>query len=244
MLLQEIFDQLTVGELSQLHIGGIDSVGIRECDYAKVVPNVNLGLLELYKRFDLKRDELTIQQYDGINDYVLTPKFAESNVDSVEPIKYIKDLNKPFMDNILIIESILGSDGKEIALNDTTQDKEEYDEIKTSISYYTPVFNTLRIPNPVNDVITLVRYRARPDTISTIGLKPMDYEVELSYTLLEPLLYFIASRMLTSLNAEGSLATGTNYMQKYELACKRIEQFNLVNVSNTSNDKLEFRGFV
>lgn len=48
MNLQEVFDQLSVGELSMLSVGGNDQGVIDESNWDKVLPHINLGLTALY----------------------------------------------------------------------------------------------------------------------------------------------------------------------------------------------------
>ena len=43
MLLSEILEQLTIGEISQLSMGGPNTNGIQPQDYPKVIPHINLG---------------------------------------------------------------------------------------------------------------------------------------------------------------------------------------------------------
>ena len=59
MLLSELFDQLTFGELSQIYVAGRDEIGIQAADYEKIIPHINLGLTELHKRFEIKTNTLT-----------------------------------------------------------------------------------------------------------------------------------------------------------------------------------------
>ena len=54
MLLSDIFEQLTMGEVSQLSLGGTNEGGVLPQDYPKIVPHINLALTEIYKRFNLK----------------------------------------------------------------------------------------------------------------------------------------------------------------------------------------------
>ena len=51
MTLQEIFDQLTYGELSQLSMGGSEAGIIDESNYSRILVHVNLGLLRCINVF-------------------------------------------------------------------------------------------------------------------------------------------------------------------------------------------------
>ena len=55
MKLQEIFDALWYGELSQVFQGGTDATeGIREEDRKKVISHIQLGLTSLHRRFNYR----------------------------------------------------------------------------------------------------------------------------------------------------------------------------------------------
>lgn len=73
MELQNIFDQLTYGELANLSIGGADSGGISEANTPKVISHINLALSALYTKFVLSEKELVITIEDGVTEYALEP---------------------------------------------------------------------------------------------------------------------------------------------------------------------------
>ena len=78
MTLQDIFDKLTFGELSQIGVSG-NGTGISQEDYPKLISHVNLGLTDLYTKFPLREREVVIQQYDEISFYELDITHAQSN---------------------------------------------------------------------------------------------------------------------------------------------------------------------
>ena len=120
MYLNELFDQLTYGELSQLEYGGVDNEGITQEDHKRILPHINLALTELHKRFLIREEEVTIRCYDHIETYVLDSKYAATNTESTEPYKYIHDtVFEPFVDNVLRIEKVFNEDGQELFLNET-----------------------------------------------------------------------------------------------------------------------------
>ena len=60
MLLKDIFEQLAQGELRHLAIGGVDSGGILQQDFNRVIPHINLGVTELCKRFPIQNKVLNV----------------------------------------------------------------------------------------------------------------------------------------------------------------------------------------
>jgi len=238
MRLIDLFKQLSYGELSQLAMGGNDASGIiQEADYPKIIAHINLGLLELYKRFDLRREEVAIQQYDHIGRYYLDSRFAESNKDSDEPTKYIMDsAHAPFTDNVLRIERVINECGADLFINDHSK----------YWTVLTPTYNSVQVPWPEKENMMLVTYRAAPDVIPSVDVDLETQEVNIPLSHLEPLLLYIAARVYAAkltINNESS-SRGMEYMSKYELACKRIEDLNLVQTNNTENMKLQKMGWV
>jgi len=235
MLLSDLFDQLAVGELSQLSLSGIDSIGIQECNYIKIVPHIQLALTELYKRFSLKKEEVFIQQYEHIQTYYLHSKYAESNTESTEIYKYIKDSQfQPFLDNVISIYSVHSEVGEELYLNDESQ----------VWNVQTPSYNSILMPSPEKENALSVIYIADHPKIPIIGLDPYSTEVNIPPGLLEPLLFYIASRVYTNLNSDGSTNEGNNFMIKFEASCRKIKELNLVPKNQTTNMKLVNNGWV
>lgn len=257
MLLSEIFEQLKYGELSTIALGGTDCAGLSVDDYPRIIAHTNLALIELYKRFTIKTGELTLVPDDIITEYRLHSDFAQSNTASGEPIKYIKDtIEVPFTDDINKIETVKDLAGRTVPLNDRKQ----------IFSLFTPNFKTIRInyniPTeyipadsynsaskppvymPVNREELTVLYRAKPEAIPTDILNPEMVEILLPYSLMEALLYYIASRIHTNLNLDGSIGEGNNYMQKFEQACNKVWELGLMNLDEDTNEKLDNAGWV
>ena len=91
MLLGDIFEQLTQGELRHLALGGVDSGGILEHNYDKIIPHINLGVTELCKRFPIMNHVAQI---------LTTPE---------TPIYNISDFTT---DNVLKVETVNGAEAE------------------------------------------------------------------------------------------------------------------------------------
>lgn len=227
MYLSEIFDQLTYGELSQIALGGANESGILPADYPKVIAHVNLALTEIHKRFRIKDGYSTIQQFDHIQKYELNSKYAQSNVDSPEQYKYIMDsIYQPFQDDVLRIEEVVNEEGETLFLND----KNEY------WSVHTTAYDTIQVPYPEQENQMIVTYRANHAMLSATDLDPTTTEVFISGAHLEPLLLYVASRAYAGIT-DGS-QDATLFMAKFEASCKRIEDLNLENTDDTSNQRI------
>jgi len=248
MKLSTVFQQLTHGELSQLDIGGAENAGIQVCDYVKVVGHINLALTELYTRFPLKVAEVIVQQYDHIQTYYLDSKFAKTNSESDEPVKYIMDSQfQPFLDNVNKIEQVFNEEGVPLLLNDfdgccshtpaSGMDHQVYHPV------YTPTYNSIQVPQPEKENNMIITYRADHDPILVPGLDPSTTEVAIPPGYLQALLLFVGSRVYAGMNADQG-NEGNTYYQKFEAACAKLTELNLMNRDTKHNSKLDCAGWV
>lgn len=248
MKLQEVFNQLTTGELSQMALGGSEAGQIAEVDYPKVIDHINLALVAIYKRFYLKEGRVDLGMVPGRMIYPIHSKYALSNVKSKESVKFLLDsATEKFTDDILKIESVQTDAGFDIPLNDATE--------KLSIATTSPT--TLRIPasltSQAQDLpdeyktskLTVV-YRAKHPAIvwNEYNFDPETIELELPESHLEALLLYVASRAITPTGMVNEFNAGNNYASKYELACQQLEQFNYQLDRGTTNTRLLRNGWV
>lgn len=249
MYLQEIFDQLTYGELSQLSMGGGEAGVIDESNYPRVLQHINLGLTALYKRFTLKEGRIQLMFVPGQTTYAITSAFAQTNNRSQVPNKYLFDsVALPFKDDILKIERAYTDAGLEMDLNVNN----------SQYSLATPSMATIRV-HP--DVVS--RLPSLPDWLKTNGLglvyranhpkiligngyfDPTKVLVQLPDSHLEALLLFVASRAHNPIGVTNEFNAGNNYNAKYEAECKKLENENLeVNQGGGDNERFRRRGFV
>jgi hypothetical protein len=246
MTLQEVFDQLTYGELSQLNIGGAGLGIINESNYARVLSHVSLGLSSLYKRFNLKESRVLLELKPTISTYALNRNFAVSNTRSRAAIKYLLDSTAvPFLDDLLKVEQVLTDLGYELPLNDKAN----------PYSVLTPTATTLRVPLPIvqrsndlpeqlkTDTLELV-YRANHFKIEPEDVEPELVQLELPDAYVEALLYFVASRVNNPIGLTNEFNAANNYAAQYEQACQRLELQNLQVDQGSESSKLYARGWV
>jgi hypothetical protein len=248
MKLQEIFDQLTYGELSQLSIGGNEAGVIAPANYNRLVPHINLALTALYKRFPLKEGRLILELQTGRTTYPIHSKYAVSSRVSREVVRYIKDSTaEAFKDDIHKIERVYTADGFEFGLNDESD----------PYGMFTPSATVLRVPAEVaaqavslpdelkSPRVELV-YRANHPLIIADGidLEPESIELELPYSHLEPLLFYIASRVHTPTGMTNETNMGNTYFSKYEASCAQLETTNLRVDQGSQNTRLTRNGWV
>jgi len=239
MLLSEVFEALTFGELSKVKVGGKDSGAIQAGDYPEIVTHVNAGMRELYKRFSLKTDELTLQLYSEITLYNLHTDYAETDPNtSGKTPKYILDAATPFpfTDNILLITHVYNEIGDEYYLNDLDQDE----------SLFTPQDTVLQVPYPENDNTLAVIYRAMPEAVSHSGLTdPTTVTLALPFQFLPALTAYVAYKVFESTpTIKQGVNTGNEYYAKFVAACDLITSLGTLNTDNQINTKFESNGWV
>lgn len=235
MLLSDIFEQLTFGELNQFSMGGSEGNKIRPEDYRRVISHVNMGLTELHKRFWLISRQVMVQLYDHIQTYTLDKKYALSNTFSTELYKYIVDsVYEPFDNDLLKIEEIYNEEGEKLCLNNLNE----------CYSLFTPTYNSIQVPIPYPGSAISVHYRGNHSPIIyTPDLDPEQVEVELPVALLECLLIYIGGRASGVLNSDAG-QEGNNYLARFEASCKLAESLGFQITPQYSNLKLDYKGWV
>jgi hypothetical protein len=247
MTLDEVFEQLVSGELSQISIAGGEQGEITEAAYPKLVNHVNLGLTALFKRFSLKQGSMKVQLVPGHDTYTLDSKYAASNTKSKELVKYLLDEGKPFKDDALKIESVVTDLGIELVMN----------QAGDPFSVSTPSMLTLKVPMVIVDQPPRlpgalrtehleVTYRANHPKI-TVGLgyfNPARVEVELPDSHLEALCYFVAGRMAAPAGMTTEERLNNVWYAKYEGECQRLEADGLQIVTGYVNDRATRNGWV
>lgn len=223
MKLQEIFDQLSFGEFSQISIGGQDAGVINECNYDRVISHINLGLTALYTRFKLKERRLVIPLLEGVTVY---PIAAE---------------------DILKVDKILADSGKELDLN---REGSEYSCFTPSLSVLqvpqiilTPDNN---VPDDLHTLNLTVVYRANHPKLSMrFGILNATMKtIELPSSHLMALLYFVASRAYTPISLDTAVNTGNTWYAKYEATCQGLEDKGIQVDAMQVNTRLSRNGWV
>jgi len=217
---------------------------INEANGERVARFIQLGLDSLYRRFRIKEGKLILELQPGQEMYALKSAYAQSNTASTEPVKYIKDnLVFPFKDDLHKVERVYTDSNAELYLND----------LDNIYSITTPSPNILVVPRSI-----IVMDAGLPDVLKTLTLTiayraghpklldaattfdPYELDLELPEMYLEPLLYYVASRVHNPLGLTNEFHVGNSYAAKYENSCLRLEQQNLqrdiVGSGNRFND--------
>lgn len=237
MTLLEILKDLTYGELKGLAVGNLDPEDNESQPdpkvYSQIISHLNRGLTKIFTRFFISSQELYIDQFEGIEEYILDYKYAQSNTASTEPYKWIADTaEKPFQSDVLKIEQVFDEEGHELFLNDPTEE----------LSIYSPTARSIQVPyaNEFNSIA--VQYRAsHPRIVWDYTTDAALVSVEVPEALYMALLYFIAARA-TPLPVGAD--AGTNFMQLYEIECQSVEKYGLHIQPNVGPWRFDAHGWV
>ena len=263
MVLQEVFNQLSATELSQVSIGGQPPGVINQLNWKKLIPHIQSGLTELYKRFNLKEGQLYVLLEPGVSVYHLADRYTHP----ANPVNVPggTGTNQPgrrvahgdvflFKEDILKIERVFTLEGVELHLNDFGR--------KWSVR--TPDHKTLQIPLALanqgpdlpcelkGDRLTVI-YRANHPNLTSrwhayllddLEYDPDTLHLELPDAYLEPLIYYVASRFHNPIGMGQEFNAGNTYAAKFERACQILGMQNLEIDNDDSSDKLRARGFV
>lgn len=234
MNLRSLLSDLAYGELSNLAMATDLPGSIRDVDQPKVCRFINDGLHRLYSLFNLKERNVVIEQVDHITYYHLLTKFAESNMDSKEEIKYIKDRqHEPFGDDVIRILEVRNEHGQLMPLNDMNHPR----------SLFTPQVNlTLQVPHPIEGMPLVITYQAKH---SDVTLDKMENAILLPEVLHVPLRCHVAYQVYTSMNTQEATAKAMEYLTRFDTLCSDVQERDTVTSSIVSrNTTFEQRGFI
>ena len=206
MLISQVIEQARTGELSNLSQKGFDT--------NKVMSYINIGLIELYKRFNLRTEEAIITMRATKTIYKIDG--TDSDVDMIDGI------------DVLSIMDVYDEGGAELSIN---VDNDDY-------SVLTPSFNTVQVPYPADGERISLIYSAGPTNVAT-----ETQILELPVSLLEALLHYIGYRAHGAIDGNVQAENNTHY-QRFEASCKRATLLGVVTPDDVVNMSTQDKGFV
>lgn len=236
MNLSTLFRDLSYGELSNLALANDGAGSIVENKQPKLVMYINDALLQLYTRYILKESEIIILMNSWTTNYHLLPRFATQFVamteDEDEHIRYILDLPKEkFEGGVLKVLKVFDSNGDRLPLNDEDADD----------SLYTPQANVLQVSCPEEDKTLSVIFQAAHATVTG----ELDQDIALPIVLHEALKSYVAYKVYSHMNGEGSSAKAQEHFMMFESICSNVSDKDLVNGSiSTTNTRFAKGGWV
>lgn len=230
-----LLQKLSFGPLSNLAIG-MDGAGT--CDPNKIpalVGHINEGLLHLFSKFVLNERNMIIQMSEVITQYKLTSARARSNPSS-DPLQFqyiIDSASDPFTDDLLKVLQVFDDAGREIILNDQS----------VYGSIFTPQFNVLQIPIPVDGQPLYISYQAKHTILNSTDLNQL---VDVPDVLIEALVAYTAHKVFFHMNGQEHSIKAKEHLDKFNMIVAEVLDKDLLNSSISTNRLTKFheRGFV
>lgn len=226
MLLTEILDSLAGSELANLNCV-VDGV-VLEAKIPAIVTAINIGLVKLYTRFQLKKRLLSI----SVVSTQLVYNLVSANAVSVDVGGYILDADDPFTDDLIKILTITDSEGADVRFDGFN-----------GVMLLSP--KSFRFAEAPEDDTYIIEYVARPAKV--VYVNDTDIEVDLPDAYLPPLLAYIASRFYSpvgiALDSNRS-SLDVSYLQRYETECQLLENKGINTGNYLESDNFTQHGFI
>lgn len=226
MLLTEILDSLAGSELANLNC--VVDGAVLEAKIPAIVTAINIGLVKLYTRFQLKRRLLTLK----VTSTQLVYSLVSANAVSVNVGGYIQDVDDPFTNDIIQLLTMTSTAGNNI----------RFDGFNGVMLLSPKIFRFAEAPE---DDTYVIEYVARPAKV--VYVDDTDIEVDLPDAYLPPLLAYIASRFYSpvgiALDSNRS-SLDVSYLQRYETECQLLENKGINTGSYLESDNFTQHGFI
>ena len=232
MNIEDLFEKLSYGPYSALHMGADGKGFIDEQAQPQVLSHANDALLKLYTKFDLYQKSVLVEMNEIDTFYHLNSKFSPHNEESTERFRYIIDLpEERFKDDAIRILGVYNSYGYQYPLNDDGNPH----------SLFTPQKNVLQVPRPMPRQVLSVQYQARHPKL-LVG--DLEQEVYLPEVLMEAFLAYISYKKYTNMDTPETTAKAQEHLAMFDRLCQEAVDDDAVSTSHsTSNTRFEKAGF-
>ena len=193
-------------------------------DDAAILGALNLGLIEMYKRFPLRVDEAIITLRDAKTEY----KLDGTDVDVSLPT------GSRFMWVVAAYQEVEDA----IDENKVTTEQIPVNEEDNPLSVQTVSWDTIQVPVTNSGAYISVIYAAAPDLLVAGDL---DDALPLPPQMLEPLLEYMCYQANSTLDAE---IDTDKYYQRFEASCSRIEMRGMTTSDDLDMLGRDLKGFV
>jgi hypothetical protein len=228
MLLSDFFKYLAYGELSQYAVGTFDNGEIAQKDYPKLISFVNRGLTALHTKLPLRLEQVIVQVYGGQAEYTLSSDFAVSNTLDDDTPKYLLDSSNPFKDNLIKIEQVFKEDGTELFLNDSADED----------TVYTPQFNVLQFAKPFDGMVAAAYRAEHPSFSMERDVDPSTLTINLPTPLIEPLLTFTVSKLVSARSGGEGLQQGMVLNQSFNRQVQSLIDLGVVQTEAKTSTRI------
>lgn len=183
---------------------------------------INLGLIELYKRFPLRVEEALVTLRDGKVEYKL---------DHTDP-----DVSMPTDADFMWIAAIYQEvpEGCTKPYSIVPMNEEDNPESVQTVNW-----NTIQVPVVTNGAYLSIIYVAAPKYYT---VDELDKNIPVPPQMIEPLLEYIAFQAYVA--ADDSDSGYDRYYGRFETSCNRIEQRGMYTSDDMDMKPRNMRGFV
>lgn len=248
ILLSDIFDDLTYGELSNIKVGKDTLGSIAEKDYPLIISHINRGLVDLYQKFKIKTKELRLHQIAGTTKYYIRKDYMDVvSACGANDIYIEQAANDPFNDDLVKVLEVYDANEDEVPINNKAKtEMRRLQGVETTLGVFTPEIDVLTMEVPTTPEILTIVYQAYfPKIVLKEIFDPKKVRLYFPQALVKPLLLFIAARVVSGMKvslSEGEANPATSRWSAYNYACKELENLNLVAGEDTSDEHFDNSG--
>lgn len=213
--------------LDQARNGELKSLSTKDKTDEVIVGYINLALVALYSRFQLKTEEAIITLETN-------PARTVYTLDSTDTAVRVNGASMPDDDVMSIIDAFDES-GRHVAINDE----------KDPFSIYTVSYNQVQIPLVNEGTYISIIYRKNPTLVTYTETNNVTDEkvVELPLQLLEPMLHYIGYRAHGAVDGKLNTENNTHYM-RFEKSCERAQELGVLTADDVVGVGVTDKGFV
>lgn len=222
MQLNDLFNMLAYGELSNHHIASAGDGTLLEAKLPQIVHFANEALTRLYTKFVLKEKSCIVELQEGNTLYRLSPEYSITGFDNLlVDAPYIQDtVDDPFLDDVLKVLAVHTNYGGQRPLNDSNN----------CWSVNTPTFKTLQVNMIRANEVLAVTYQAK-HVMLTVPVENVDQEIELPTSLQGALTAFIAYKVYFNMNTPESQTVSQGHLAMFNSICADTTEADALNLS-------------
>lgn len=218
MLLNDLYNMLAYGELSNHHMASAGDGTLLPAKRPQIVHFANEALARLYTKFVLKEKSCIVELQEGNTLYRLSPEYSTTGFDnSLVDAPYIRDTgDDPFLDDVLKVLAVHTNYGGQRPLNDANN----------CWSVNTPTFKTLQVNMVRSNEVLAVTYQAKH-----VILDGTNQEIELPSSLHGALTAFIAYKVYFNMNTLESQTVSQGHLIMFNSICADTTEADALNLS-------------
>ena len=223
MTIRQVITMAQTGELANIAV---------KSNISAIVSFINLGMIELYKRFPIKVSEAIITLRDGKTLYSLDGSDADV------------DMEGEFMWLVAAYDELPEQSGAVVALVPINEED-------NPLSLNTVGYNQVQIPLTLNGAYMSLIYVAAPPAIEYVESTDsftidgvVGTVIPLPPQMLEALLHYVGYRAHAAMDGNIQAENSTHYT-RFENSCNRIEQRGMMTADDLSMQyRVKDKGFV